>query len=314
MAEKPSHALFTVDTIGSDSIQKAYNKIHKPLKADQILALRSAVPPVNSHKRSRVTDGVIEPNAKKQKKNGISPKEYERLKTIAYGGETVSQDVIKTDGAPEYDPWAPTINDTEQDSGFSYLEKPQPVKAPLTLKEAPISLVAGTGVIPAVTKPKPGISYNPVFQDWDQLLIEEGKKEVEAEKLRLRNAELEKEKLNIISKAQDEIDNVQTEDESAWEGFDSEYEGGEWLKKSRRERKTPAERNKIKRRKIAERQAKVDIEMKRRANQAQQIKNIAMKVEAEAKAIEASKLEVAAVPSEEIDDRILRRRRFGKHS
>lgn len=314
MAEKPSDALFTVDTTGSDLIQKSYNKLHKPLKADQILALRSAVPPINSHKRSRVTDGVIEPNAKKQKKNGISHKEYERLKNVAYGGETVSKDVIKTDGAPEYDPWAPGSSETEQDSRFSYLEKPKPIRAPPTLKEAPISLVVGTGVIPAIPKPKPGTSYNPVFQDWDQLLTEEGKKEVQAEKKRLIDAELETERLDLIAKAQDENDNIQTEDESAWEGFDSEYEGGELLNKRRRERKTPAERNKVKRRKIAERQAKMDMDTKKRASQAHQIKSIAQEVEAEAKAKAVSKLEVVAAPLEEVDDRILRRRRFGKHS
>lgn len=312
MSEKPSDALFTLDTEGSKSIQKTYNKNHKPLKADQILALRSAVPSIDSHKRSRVTDGITEPDAKRQKRNGVSHKEYERLRSIAYGGESVSKKVIKTDDNPSYDPWASSSREIKHDPRLSYLEKPKPIRAPRTLNESSISLVTGTKSVPAVIKPKPGISYNPLFQDWNQLLIEEGEKEVKAEKRRIHEAYLEKQKLEQIDAAQ-EKGNIETEDESAWEGFNSEHEGTEWLKKGRSERKTPAERNKIKRRKVAERQHKWDLEMKKRAQQSQEIKSIARKVEDEAKARAIVPVEAADDSSGETDDRILRRRKLGKH-
>lgn len=314
VAEKPSNALFTVDTKGSETIQRSYNRLHKPLKADQILAFRSAVPAIDSHKRSRVTDGVIEPSTKKQKQGWIGHKEYERLKKIAYNGATFPRDVIETNEAPDHDPWDSQMGEIMQDFKFSYLEKSKPIRAPSTLREAPISLIAGRDSVPAVVKPKPGTSYNPAFQDWDQLLVEEGEKEVEAEKKRLLDAQLEKENLDRITKARDEIENIQTEDESAWEGFDSEYEQAEWLSKRRPERKTPAERNKVKRRKIAERQAKLDNQTKERARQAQQIEAIARKIYIEAKAIAPTNLEVAPTPLEEIDDRILRRRKLGNYS
>lgn len=279
--------------------------------ADQILALRSAVPPVSSHKRSRVTDGVIDPRSKKLK-NDVSRKDYERLKQIAYGGEKLLKDIIKTDDAPDYDPWETTFVQTEQDPRFSFLEKKKPVKAPSTLKQAPISLVVGTDAFPAVAKPRPGTSYNPVYHEWDEALTTEGQKEVEAEMERRVEVQLDKERLDRIAAANEERDDIQTEDESAWEGFDSEFEGVESLKKRRPERKTPAERNKVRRRKAAESQAKRELQMKKKAQQATRIKEIAKRVAAEAEA----RMEVDSLgklmPMEEADDRFLRRRKLGK--
>ena len=310
IAEKPSEALFTLDTIGSSEIRKSY-KLSKPLKADEILALRSAVPAINSHKRSAVTDGVIEPSNKRRRKDGVSSRELERLKNVAYGGAAAPNGTVEVDGA-DYDPWAVKV--IERDSKFSYLENPKPVKAPQTLTQPPISLVVGIDAFPAVTKPKGGLSYNPEFQEWEQVLTEKGAMEVEAEKKRLKEAALEQERLDKIAAAQDEPDDYQTEDESAWEGFESEYDGGEWLKKRRPERKTPAERNKIKRRKEAERQDKRQAQTKARAQQAQKIKDIAKTVEAESNARAAAKIEGEDPHLKDTDDRILRRRKLGKHA
>lgn len=256
-----------------------------------------------------MTDGVLEPS-KRRKGNGVTPQQYERLKNRAYGGEAIPKDVINADGVPAHDPWKDAVD--EQDPRFSYLEKKKPVRAPRTLKEAPISLLAGAKAMPAVAKPKAGLSYNPTFHEYDQLLTEEGDKEVEAERKRIHQAQEEDERLARIEAAQDERDDIQTEDESAWEGIESEYETAEWLQKRRPERKTPSERNKVKRRKAAERQMKHDAEMKRRAQQADRIKAITQ----EMKEQDASNAN-AVIPSEdssddEIDDRLLRRRKLGK--
>lgn len=314
MAEKPSDALFTLDSLGSDAIQKSCIKIYKPLKSDQILALRSALPAVESHKRSRVTDGVIEPSTKRHKRNGVSFQEYERLKRIAIGRGTISKDVIKSDGAPDHDPWAVTGTENEHDPRFTYLEKPKPIKAPTTLKEPPVSLLLGGEAAPAVSAPKGCASYNPEFEEWSQLLIKEGEREVEAEKKRLRAMELERELEDRIAVAQYEEDGRQPEDESAWEGFESEYENSEWLKKRRPERKTPAERNRVKRRKAAERQRRLELQTRRMAQQAQQIPSIARNVNDEANARMFAKVRGPAPTSAVAADEMLRRRRFGKHS
>ena len=201
-------------------------------------------------------------------------------------------------------------DEVEQEPKFSYLEKSKPIRAPATLKEAPVSLIAGSRSVPAVTAPKPGTSYNPVFQEWDALLVAEGQREIEAETKRRRRSELEQERLDRIAAADIERDtDIQTEEESAWEGFESDYEGAEWLQKRRPERKTPAERNKVKRRKEAERREKWEKKIKEREKQQRQIGEIARQMKKEAK---ARALVKAGPKKPEVDDRILRRRKFGK--
>ncbi|CAO1601565.1 hypothetical protein XANCAGTX0491_005219 [Xanthoria calcicola] len=318
VAEKPSDALFTLDTIGSEDIRKSH-KTSKPLKIDEIIAARSAVPIVSSRKRLGVTDGVIEPNSKRRKGNGVKAQEYERLRRIAYGGETSIKDVVKTDGTVIHDPWAPTNTAEDRETQLSYLEKPKPVRPPSTLKKQPISLLANGSIIPAISKPKPATSYNPEFQDWNALLTSIGAKEVSAERARLAEAAADQENQARIAAAQAERDDdYKTEEESAWEGFESEYETGEWLTKKRPERKTPAERNKTKRRKEAERQAKWKAQMKKREKQQKQIEAIAKQVERDAQTRNASTTVVAVNDGDEdpnasdTQDPILRRRKLGK--
>ena len=59
IAEKTSNELFALDTTGSKDIQIEYNRRHKPLKVDEILAQRSAIPAVSSRKRLITKDGII---------------------------------------------------------------------------------------------------------------------------------------------------------------------------------------------------------------------------------------------------------------
>ena len=260
-----------------------------------------------------MTDGVLEPSSKRRR-GGVSHKELQRLKNIAYGGEGVPKDIITADGTPDYDAWADTLQlEGNHDPSFSFLDPPKAKKAPKTLKEAPVSLVVNGKDVPAVKKPTAATSYNPVFQDWDKLLTEEGEKEVGAERKRLQEAAQEKERLERIATAQEEDNYAQTEDESAWEGFESEYEGEEWLTKRRPERKTPAQRNKAIRRKEAERQERWAAQMKKRAQQAEQIKAIAKAVTAREKARLQISVQARDDTDSEVDDRKLRRRKFGKN-
>ena len=310
IAEKPSDLLFVLDTKGSEAIQKSYNKIHKPLKADQILAQRSSIPAIDVRKRPLVIDRVSQ-SSSKRRKSGISPGEYERLRQVAYGSQTV-KDIIVTDSVPDYDPWAVKgAKEEEQDPKFSYLDKTKPIKAPATLKEAPISLIEESCNVPAVAEPKPGTSYNPTFQDWDALLKAEGQKEVEAEQKRRKEAKFEQERLDRIVAAETERDaGIQTEDESAWEGFESDYQGTEWLQKRRPERKTPSERTKMKRRKQAESREKWEKAIKEREKQQRQIVEIVRRMKPEVKTTASSKAKLEK--SEDVNNQVLRRRRFGK--
>ncbi|KAA8649949.1 hypothetical protein EYZ11_001009 [Aspergillus tanneri] len=308
LAEKPSDELFTIDTTGSSEIRKLVEKQHKPLRSDEIIAQRSAIPGVDTRKRqnSKVTDGVIEPKSKKQKSDWVSRKDWLRLKQVAKEGNPAN----KVEQIDLYDPWADNEDSTPlDDPKFDFLEKPKQKVAPSTITHAPISLAANGKPIPAVRAPKAGTSYNPSFEEWDQLLQEQGEKQVEIEKKRLEEEHKEQERQRLIAEAKDDDGEVKSDDESAWEGFESEYEKPDWLKKKRPERKTKAERNRIKRRKEAERKAKWEEKMKQKEEQVAQAKSIAQKLQNRPLQL---KKDSDADSSSEGDDTALRRRPLGK--
>ncbi|PWY92894.1 Nop53-domain-containing protein [Aspergillus heteromorphus CBS 117.55] len=313
LAEKPSEDLFVIDTTGSTAIRDAHLKKHKPLKSEEILAQRSAIPGVDTRKRlnSKVTDGVIEPKNKRQKSDWVTRKDWLRLKQVAKEGKPVSKPV----GGGFYDPWAEAEDNSTamDDPRFDYLEKPKPKVEPVTLKQAPISLAANGKPIRAVPLPVAGTSYNPTFEDWDRLLQEQGALAVEAEKKRLEEERKEEERLRMIEEAKDDDGAVKSDDESAWEGFESEYEKPEWLSKKRPERKTKAQRNRINRRKEAERQAKWEAQMKKKEEQLGKVTSDGADDSEEGEEGEGE-VEVAQQSedsSDEGDDTALRRRPLG---
>ncbi|RAL12155.1 Nop53-domain-containing protein [Aspergillus homomorphus CBS 101889] len=307
IAEKPSDELFVIDTTGSAEVRKAIQKKRKLLKSEEIIAQRSAIPGVDTRTRSnsKVTDGVIEPKHKKQKGDWVTRKDWLRLKQVAKEGKPVN----KTE-SDLYDPWADAEDSTRYDDPkFDFLEKPKQKVEPVTLKHAPISLAANGKPIPAVRPPTAGTSYNPTFEDWDKLLQEQGEKAVEAEKARLEEERKEQERQRMIAEAKDDDGEVKSDDESAWEGFESEYEKPDWLNKKRPERKTKTQRNKVKRRKEAERQAKWEAQMKKRQEQYARA-NVAPE-DAEGQELELAEQSEDS-SSDEGDDTLLRRRPLGK--
>lgn len=290
-------------------MRKSIAKKHKPLKADEIIAARSAIPALDGRKRpnSIVTDGVIEPKTKKPKKDWVSQKELLRLKQAAREAKPAP----KTGGNELYDPWADDLDTSAQveDPRFDFLEKPKPKVAPDTIKRAPISLAANGKPVPSVRTPHGGTSYNPQFEEWDQLLEQEGAKAVEAEKKRLEEERKDQEKQRLRDEAQGDDGEAKSDDESAWEGFESEYEKPEWLNKKRPERKTKTQRNKIKRRKEAERQAKWEAQKAKKEAQADQAHELAE--QAKQRELELQN-QSDADDSEEGDDTVLRRKKnFG---
>ncbi|KAI9679291.1 MAG: hypothetical protein M1817_005311 [Caeruleum heppii] len=317
IAEKPSDELFTLDTAGDESISKANYKIHKPLKADEILGQRSAVPAVDSRKRSasKVTDGVLEPSTKKRRSGGVSQKELERLKRLAVDRQGRHKQDITTHKAPEYDPWAEHAVEVQiRDPRFSFLEPPPPLVVPKTLKHAPISLAANGQQIPAVQAPAAEVSYNPQSQAYFDAYIKAGEAEIAAERKRLREAEEERQMLERAALAAQEREESSSEDndESAWEGLDSDAEGAEWLNRRRPERKTQAQRNKIQRRKEAERRVKMQEHAKKRDKQAAEVHHIVKVVEAKERALALIRDQGVGALAQG-DDKVLRRRKFGKY-
>jgi nucleolar protein 53 len=193
------------------------------------------------------------------------------------------------------------------------------VKAPKSMKQQAIALTANGKHPRAVPKPKGGYSYNPVFTDYEERLTEESKKAIEAEKKRLEDEEKEREKQAAAARSAAEAEAAEAranlsewEEDSEWEGFQSGVEDGP--SKKRPERKTQAQRNRIKRRKEEERLAKHKAALKARRAQEQRIRDIADEVaQREAEKQQLVLAGAAADDSDsDVDDEKLRRRQIGK--
>ena len=278
---------------------------------DEILAHRSAIPAVSTQKRSRgVTDGIIEPRHKKYKSDYVSPAERERLRRRAYRGDLYQQQVEHA--APASDPWAEP--EETSSSKTTFLPKTRPIRAPKTISEAPISLLASGQILPAVLKPKAAQSYNPDFEDWKAAIDAEGEKEVTAEHARLKTAaeEAELQARRVAAQTETERDPL-LDDASEWEGFESEYEeDAEWLTKKRPERKTPAQRNKAKRRKAEERLQKHQAKLKARDAQLKKFQDLVNDVAVPSDMVKDDIVVSEILDEAEIDDDQLRKKRYGK--
>jgi len=317
IAEKSSESLFTLDTTGDASIAKKHLKGSKPLKADEILAQRSAVPAVSLRKRpgeDKTTDGILAP--KRQRTSYVSHKELTRLRKIADGKH--SNETVEVTEA-SFDPWdvQRDVAEAAQDPRFSFLEKKMKKVAPSTLKHKPISLAASGKEIPAVKKPEGGYSYNPIFTDYEARLTTEGQKELEAEQKRLAALEEERIKAEASAKSAAEAEAAEAraemsewEEDTEWKGLESGTEDVR-LNAKRPERKTQAQRNRIKRRKEEERKAKMAADIKRKNEQATQVKKIARALK-EKEAQRALMVQKSDDSSSEGDDLELRRRKLGK--
>lgn len=269
---------------------------------------------VSSRKRSGygVTDGVLP--EKRQRTNYVTQKELIRLRKVADGHHQST--VAITDAT--YDPWAVSVSETkpEEKDEFISLAVPKP-HAPKSMGQAPISLTASGKAPRAVSKPKGGYSYNPAFTDYENRLNEESAKVVEAERKRLAQLEADQLKREAAARsaaeaeaAEARADMSEWDEDSAWEGFES---AGEELsvKAKRPERKTQAQRNKIKRRKEAERQAKREEAALKKAEQARRIEELADEVIERERARALEKVEMSD-DSSEVDDEELRRKQLGK--
>lgn len=311
-AEKPSADLFTLDVKGDASIPKRFPK-QKGLKADEIIAARSAVPAVALRKRpgDKMTDGILP--AKRQRTQYVTHKELVRLKSIADGRHESTVEVVDAD----FDVWDTPLEDPKLLATMPDIPKAKKAKAPNTLRQKPITLAANGKPVPAVARPKAGQSYNPSFTDYQEALISEGEKAVAAERKRIAELEEEKRKLEAAARSAAEAEAAEAradlsewEEESAWEGIES---GGEELtaKPKRPQRKTPAQRNRIKRRKEEERRVRHEAKQKLKEQQAERIKAIALEVAERERALELARDELSD-DSEEGDDNELRRRQLGK--
>lgn len=314
IAEKDSADLFIVDTTGDAVNTKRVPKV-KGLKADEIISARSTVPAVSSRKRpgDKTTDGILP--VKRQRTNYVTHKELARIKKVADGHHESTVTVVDA----TYDPWAvgaaaPAAVVQKKESN-EWVQEPPKAKPPSTLAKKPITLAANGKSVPAVAKPAGGYSYNPVVTDYMSRLEQEGEKALEAERQRLAAAEADQRRQDAAARSAAEAEAAERraelsewDEDSAWEGFESEAEG---VNTKRPKRKTPVQRNKFKRRKALEGLLKHQAAMKRKEEQAKHIKELVEQVELRQQELAIQKMEMSDGESEG-NDQELRRRQLGK--
>lgn len=313
IAEKPSDALFILDTAGDASLAKKHpRRTSKPLKADEIIAARnSAIPAVSMRKRpgDKTSDGILP--TKRTRREYVTVKELSRLRSIADGHHESTVEIADA----SYDPWTivpePVTSDVVKD------KRDDKKKAPKSLTEKPISLLASGKQLPAVLKPTGDYSYNPKFEDYEARYTEECNKAVEAEKKRLDQEEADRLKAEAAARSAAEAEAAEAraelsewEEDSEWEGFQS---GGEELRPTvkKQKRKTKADRNRIHRRKDEERRLRHEAKTKIRKEQLERIKQIALEVAARDEASALAKAEESD-SSTASNDEVLRRKQLGK--
>lgn len=312
IAERAADDLFSVDIAGDENVGRK-QKGQKLLKADEIVAQRSAVPGLEPRKR-KAAGPVIGESTGKKPKDGKYISNYE-LKKLKKAADTTGG--VEVEESAAHDPWAaPT---PWKHANLDFLEEKKPKVEPRSLRQAPVSLAANGKPIPAVRKPEGGKSYNPLVGEWTALLEREGAEAVAKEEARIlaeaaerakeERLELERKKVEAA-----EREEVATDYESEWEGIQSEAEEQNYSTKQKR-RKTPAERNKIKARKEREQRETWERKQKERDAQEARIKEIAAEMSAKDKGKKNLALKVQHHSSDdESDDGMekLAPRRFGK--
>ena len=323
--EKPDSNLFTLDTTG-DSSSAAAHRLPRPLKCDEILSQRSAVPAVSSRVRTggggsiAVTTGIV--RQKSRRKDGISHAQLQRLRALAYGGSgTVPSGVLSAPSAvPSYDPWQdapPPPTTTTTTATATTTTAAVGVKPPKTLAHKPVALSV-VGSVPAVRLPEPGVSYNPEFAAWDALLQHIGAQEVESEKKRLAAAADEARILALaaepdaLSSDGDDDDDDDDDDSSQSESEDKREQDTETKPRktdAQAKRKTRAQRHREQRHKALQRQLAAK---KREARQAHQLHLIKKYARDLARRDRLAAQAPPAVVDDEKDPKVMRKRKFGK--
>lgn len=269
------------------------------------------MPAVSLRKRAadRTTNALLP--VKRQRSDWVTHKDLARLQRIADGQHENTIQVVDA----TFDLWeAP-----KEDPNAHLDHKKKSVRVPKTMKEAPISLVASGKAVPAVQKPSGGYSYNPVFTDYEERLVKEGDKAVEAEKKRLEAEEAARLREEASARsaaeaiaAEERANMSEWEEDSEWEGFQSGAEDGPEARRPKR--KTQAQRNRIKRRHEDEQLAKHKAATKARNIQEARIKDIAAEIDEKEQRRALALLEGEESESEsEINVDNLRRRQLGKY-
>ncbi|KAI8088689.1 ribosome biogenesis protein Nop53/GLTSCR2 [Halteromyces radiatus] len=240
----PEEEHFTIDLGGDEKVKDMIRSTSKPLRVDQILAQRSAVPALGGRHVHNLSEPVYGELSKHQEKK-VNQLAKRKLKEAP-------KPKTKKKAKVSYDMW----NDEEETDKITmdnndYLEptKPSKVKAPVTMARIPKVMQHK----PAVTVPHAGASYNPTEEDHKALL----KKAADVEIAKYK----EEKKLDQILSYRKELEELPHELQHLEDGneeeedktSDTEEDIVENKKKKKVERKTTSQRHKEARTKAAQR-------------------------------------------------------------
>ncbi len=319
-SEQQSSELFATDIDGDQHLADKQQAGRKLLKAEEILAIRSAIPGLVGRKR-KAEEKIVTSNKKARNGTYVPHKQLQKLREVADGKE---MDILADDSAA-HDPWAESV--AKVNTRLDFVEeavKPRSAHEPNTLKHASHALTANGKLTPHVRIPDAGKSYNPLVGDWSALIQREGEAAVDAEKRRLK---VEAAAAQRDAKAAEEAAKVEATEkdlyatdydsawESEWDGFLSGAEDEVHTQKQKA-RKTQVERNKIKARKQRDAAEIHERKLKEREKDTRRVKEIAREVSEKDKAKHARARAVQSPHSSDSEDSgdevQLRRHRLGK--
>ncbi|KAG6298687.1 hypothetical protein E4U09_000618 [Claviceps aff. purpurea] len=312
--EKRSSELFTIDVKGdSRAARNPAKHAKKSLKADEILAQRSAVPAVSMRKRAGEQAIQCSAPTKRHRTDWVPHKELTRLRKVADGHHPLT---IEASNAT-YDVWDSTPTQKD-DNTYDFLPVSESVKQPKSIKQDPISLTASGKQVPAVPRPTGGTSYNPLSTDYENQLAEESARALEMERQRIQAEEAERAKKEAAARsaaeaeaAEERANMSEWEEDSEWEGCQSGVEDGRPNAKQPR-RKTQAQKNRARRRKEEEQLAKHKAALKALRRQQERIKEIVDEVDKREHA-RAVRQAVDSDTDNQVYDQRLRRKQLGKY-
>ncbi|KAI8090893.1 ribosome biogenesis protein Nop53/GLTSCR2 [Gilbertella persicaria] len=237
--------LFTIDVAGDSTVKRQLAK-DKPLRVDEILAQRSAVPTVqskNPFKKPEMTDKVA------------SKHEYKTLKRkIENNAPIAPKKKNKAAQQKKYDLWDDAPMEEAPVNDFLPIEAK--LKAPKTLNEKPVAL----DHIPAVQTPEGGHSYNPTVEEHQKLLA--------------KATAVEERKAEILKQLQEQLSYREELKLLADELATSEITADDSNKKKAAERKTRQERHKSHRLATAELEKKQKLHEKAIRQQIDKLRQI----------------------------------------
>ncbi|KAL1925528.1 uncharacterized protein VTP21DRAFT_411 [Calcarisporiella thermophila] len=290
ITEKDNSQLFMIDVAGDEKIKSKLAK-EKPLRIDEILAQRSAVP--------AVTARVVPKQKKNKKKSASTEKKDAPAKSISNETNTTNAaQKNENEKRPRiYDIWGENGKDSNEDT--LPVSKKQKVKAPATLVK--MKNIAAEH-IPAVRPALPGASYNPSMEDHQNLLLQahevEVKKHELKEKLEAKYGHLSNEVKSKGFDIQDMLDEEEEEEDDK-EEVEEEGNGDEGSEqKKEAKRLTKKERNKQLRRAMQEKEEQKRQLDRRLKSELDQVQDISTKIEEEDK-IRQQKLYERALKTEE---------------